>query len=76
MEPVFEFIMSFREAAPYVLFTVLVLVGAVREWWVWGSVFKREREEKIYWRDKALDALGLAEQSLDVAATEIVEKAT
>lgn len=45
----------------------LILVGAVREWWVWGHHYRREVEEKEYWRDKALSLAGLAEQTVEVA---------
>lgn len=50
-----------------------ILVGAAREWWVWGYVYRREREEKEYWREKTLSLMGLAEKSADLAAKEIVE---
>jgi hypothetical protein len=64
----------FGEAAGFLVpFAVVVLVGAAREWWVWGYVFRHERAEKEYWRDRALDNLGLAERSVDVAAGIVLE---
>jgi hypothetical protein len=64
-----------NELGPSIIpITVLVLVGAVREWWVWGYVFRREVAEKEFWRDKALDHLGLAEVSLTAAEDVLVEE--
>lgn len=61
------------EYGPVVGFTALVLIGAAREWWVWGPMYRREREEKEYWREQALSHLGLAEKGAEIAASKIVE---
>jgi hypothetical protein len=50
-----------------ILLAIIVLIGAVREWWVWGYVFRREAAEKEFWRGKALDMMGLAEQVVTTA---------
>lgn len=72
MESLFN---TLQEISPYVLFSALTLVGAVREWWVWGHVYRRERSEKEYWRAKALDHLGMAEEALQVAKDEMIGEA-
>lgn len=56
------------EAGPFAVLTVLVLIGAAREWWVWGYIYRRERQEKEFWRDKTLTHLGLSESVIGVAS--------
>lgn len=72
-----EIIERFIDAGPITgVLSIVILIGAVREWWVWGFIFRREVKEKEYWREKALTNLGLAEESLDMAADSVAEDMT
>lgn len=64
-----------RAGAVLVPLLVIILYGAIREWWVWGYVYRKEVKEKEYWREKALHALGLAERSVETAAEVIIKDA-
>lgn len=55
-----------------ILFAVLALVGAVREWWVWGNTYRRQVEETEYWRQLAVDQLGLSERAAAAAESVIL----
>lgn len=63
-----DFLQLLKDAGPLVgPLAVLILVGASREWWVWGHDHRREIAEKEYWREKALANLGIAEETVKVA---------
>lgn len=64
----------FAQLGPGVIpMTLLILYGAIREYWVWGYVFRRELKEKEYWRDMALSNLGLIERSVTTAEEAVLE---
>jgi hypothetical protein len=52
---------------------VLVVIGAVREWWVPGSVHRRALAEangrERFWQDKAMEWAGLVDRGTRVAET-------
>jgi len=59
---------------PYGLLGFLIFVvvlGGLRRWWVYGWQWQAERDEKLYWRDVALKALGTAEEASKVAHTAV-----
>lgn len=64
-------------ATPIGLF-FLALLSWWREWWVTGKTYRRAiaearvnleemREDRDFWREKALDLIGLAEEATDIA---------
>ncbi len=44
-----------------------ILVGGWRRWWVWGWQYDEIRRERDAWRQRALRAGRLGEQSTEVA---------
>jgi hypothetical protein len=48
---------------------VVLAVGLQRQWYVPGWLYRKEVEDKIAWRDIVRRNAGVADRSLDVAAT-------
>lgn len=46
----------------------LLVVGGLREWYVWGPTFRRERAEKEFYRAALLRSLRLTKEAIDVAS--------
>lgn len=72
----FDWITNAAPGAMLPTFVIVILVGAVREWWVWGFMYRREVAEKEYWREKALSSLGLVERAATTAAAATVSHLT
>lgn len=53
--------------------TVVILVGAARKWWVWGYIYDEMREDRDFWRSRALGGQVLVEESLEVAKQTVEE---
>lgn len=56
-----------REWGAALLIVGLFMWGTIREWWVFGPQHKRVYDEMLYWRKKALEGVGLAEEAAKVA---------
>ena len=48
------------------LAVVVLVIGGVRGWYVWQSVYDDMKQDRDYWRSLALKGAALAERALDV----------
>lgn len=81
-----ELVQTLIDAGPVIAaIAIIILVGAAFEIWVWGYIHRRElarvekqcqriNEDRLFWRDKALTALGLGEEISEVATSLVEEK--
>jgi len=64
------------EIGPWIVpIAVIIIVGAARKWWVWGYIYDEMREDRDFWRTRALGSQGLVEESIEIAKV-AVEEAT
>lgn len=63
-------VLSIVDKGGVVALLILILLGGVRRWWVFGWVYREEKERSQEWRSLALSGTKIAEAIADQAKTE------
>ena len=62
----FNDILNFVDKGGTIGLLVVILIGGMRAWWVWGWLYREVVEEKNEWKDIALRGIISAEEAVDI----------